>query len=84
MSKTIRLRLNVVAEDQVTVTQVQDRLRELLEDAGIDILAPPVADGEEQSDLLPKRGPRIFWQTSEVLQGAEREAAPRPRPRAAK
>lgn len=74
--KQIRLRIEVTAEDAVMTEMVQTRLTAALDALGTEHLPSP--DTEDLGG--PKLGPRIFWQTSSIRQGADRvvpEAPPR-------
>lgn len=67
--KTARLRVDVTVEDAALLCSVQERLRGVLDALGTENL--PAEDGEDLGG--PVRGPRVFWQTSEVKQGMDRE-----------
>jgi hypothetical protein len=71
--KQIRLRLEVTVEDAVTIEFVKQRLSEILDGQRTDHM-PSLENGE---DLAGKKlGPRVFWQTAEVKQGADRAEPP--------
>jgi hypothetical protein len=79
--KQIRLRLAVTAEDETAIGDVQSHLTEMLNKLGTQRMALP--DGVEGEDLGGVvLGPRVFWETVEILQGAERDNGnPPPRQR---
>jgi hypothetical protein len=81
--KLVRLRVEITAEDAVTVEQVQARLRAILDERGTEHIAPFDSEASGEDLAGRKFGPRVFWETADVKQGGERTETPA-RKRAAK
>jgi hypothetical protein len=74
--KQIKLRLEVTAENAAQIVDVQEGLLILLNKLGTVHLPVTSEEGEGQEDLAGEiKGPRVFWETVEVLQGAERDSS---------
>lgn len=85
--KMCRLRVVVPADNTALLNSVQERLRELLTQAGSEHLPARDPKPGEEADLIEgKPGPRVFWLAAEVLQGDERgfDAQRRSRPKETK
>ncbi len=84
MTKRVQLRVVVWVDDDVTLAEVKPVLaRYLAAQQATEQLDPLPEKGGPDQPLLDGTGRRIFWNTTEVRQGAETRAAsttPRARP----
>lgn len=85
--KQARFRLAITVEDDALIEQVQARLLYHLNSLGTEPVG--TRSVSEDPDLLgaderTPAGPRVFWQTSEVKQGADRGEPPPAKRRAVK
>ena len=82
MTKSIRLRVVVPADNEATVIAVAENLREYLWSLGMKNLPVVAGVGSAENgstDLAgPVRGPRVHWAAADVLMGAEPAPPPEP------
>lgn len=71
--KTIRLRLEVTADDGAAIDLVQRHLRETVSKLGTQSIGQTVEEGDLGGEIVT---PRVFWETCEVKQGADRTPEP--------
>lgn len=69
MTKLISLRVVIAADDDALLGDIQRRLQAIIEQGGTERLS----NGEN----APDEGPRVHWNSVDVLQGVERSAPPR-------
>jgi hypothetical protein len=74
MTKLVHLRVIIPADDEIPIGMIQDRLRELIEPAGMEVLPDPTAPAGE-TGTPPPLG-RVHWMAVDVRRGSGERAAP--------